>query len=118
METGEFSYAWERIEFENRQTKNVIKRQKIYDWLGFSWRLPLWDSEYIRLWTNASLEQKTKQNLYKNTFIKKDYQNIWTGIRFNESKFVSPPIFRWLIRPLAKIVVGSIWGRQYWRKIR
>ena len=110
------AYAWERIEYENRQQKNVIKRQKIYDYFGVQWRLPLWTSGYINFWNGVELQQKRSQLVYKSTFIKKDISGLWKKIPLNQDKYISPPIFRWFIRPVFKFVIGGLLGRKNWHR--
>ena len=34
---------YEFSEFKNRQTKYVITVQRVYEFFGYEWRLPLWD---------------------------------------------------------------------------
>lgn len=114
--SGDNIYIWERLEFENRQIKNVVKRQKIYDWFNLEWRLPLWHLDYINFWAEVSLDQKTDQSFYQLSLKKKDYFSVWSDMPFNEGRFVSPRIFRWFIRPVFKIVIGGIFGKNVWKK--
>ena len=116
-EQGESDNAqiWEKLEFDNRQIKNVVKRQKIYDWFDLEWRLPLWDHDYINFWAQVSLTQKRGQSLYQATLTKKNYHQIWQGIPFNEDAFVSPPFFRWVIRPFFKFLIGGLFGKKRWK---
>ena len=108
------AYAWERIEYENRQQKNVIKRQKIYDYYQLTWRLPLWSPSYINFWNCVGLEQKRSQFIYKYCFESENISGLWKKIPLNKNKFISPPIFRWIIRPVCKFIIGGLFGRTVW----
>ena len=46
---------YEYSEFIDRQSKYVISGQRAYEYYGYSWRLPLWDEEYILFWKNTPL---------------------------------------------------------------
>ena len=37
----------ELLEFYDRQSKHVISKQRVYEYFGFDWSLPLWDKDYI-----------------------------------------------------------------------
>jgi asparagine synthase (glutamine-hydrolysing) len=55
---------YEYAEFQDRQCKYVVTGQRIYEFLGHAWRLPLWDNAYLRFWEGVPLEEKVNQNLY------------------------------------------------------
>lgn len=79
---------WEWIE---RQTKWVVNGQRVYDFFGLNWMLPLWEKSFIKFWMNVPYELKLKQRLYKEYLQNYNYLNIfsipkalpipWTGIR-------------------------------------
>jgi asparagine synthase (glutamine-hydrolysing) len=59
-----FSKLYELFEFEERQSKFVVNGQRIYDYFGFDWRLPLWSDEIIRFWETIDWKTKYGQELY------------------------------------------------------
>jgi hypothetical protein len=40
--------SYEIYEFENRQSKWVIGQQKVYEFLGYTWELPLWKTSLMK----------------------------------------------------------------------
>lgn len=76
--------AYEIYEFENRQSKWVIGQQKVYDFLGYSWELPLWKTSIMKFFEkNLILKEKINQKYYKSFLISKNYHNIWKNIPIN-----------------------------------
>ncbi len=69
--------ALQKIEFEDRQAKYLMAGQRNYEYLGFEWRLPLWDKEYIRFWEKLELKFRIRQNLYKNVLKEQNWGNVW-----------------------------------------
>tara|TARA_B100000242_G_scaffold100416_1_gene69144 strand:+ start:187 stop:1764 length:1578 start_codon:yes stop_codon:yes gene_type:complete len=79
---------WEWIE---RQTKWVVNGQRVYDFFGLDWMLPLWEKSFIKFWMKVPYELKFKQKLYKEYLQNYNYLNIfsipkavpipWTGLR-------------------------------------
>ena len=56
-----FHRIYEILEFEDRQVKYVINGQRLYEFFGYEWRLPLWDSLYLNFWEKVPLEYKFDQ---------------------------------------------------------
>ena len=73
----------EFIEFENRQSKYIMNGQRTYDFLGYSWRLPLWDKDYLDFWEKLDIKYKKNQWLYKETLIEQNWGNVWQDIEIN-----------------------------------
>ena len=44
--------SYEIYEFENRQSKWVIGQQKVYEFLGYTWDLPLWKTSIMKFFEN------------------------------------------------------------------
>ncbi len=55
---------YEYSEFIDRQSKYVISGQRIYEYYGYDWRLPLWNDEYLLFWQKVPMDYKFKQKLY------------------------------------------------------
>ncbi|MBT5399499.1 asparagine synthase [bacterium] len=68
---------YESLEFYHRQTKYVVTSQRIYEFYGFEWRLPLWDSEYLTFWSRVPVVFKKKQFLYKKMLNENNWGDVW-----------------------------------------
>lgn len=103
---------YEFSEFKNRQTKYVITVQRVYEFFGYEWRLPLWDKEYLDYWENIQLKHKVNRNL----FIEVMYDLNWGGVW--HFKLPSPyitPKWIFMIRVMTKSLFAFI-GRDNWKK--
>ena len=109
------TYAiWERLEFLNRQSKYVISGQRVYDFLGLDWELPLWQDAYLDFWSKVPLSLKANQTLYKNMLHQQNWCGVWENIPVNHKK-ISPG---WIIpfRLMAKVACAPF-GRDTWHRI-
>ena len=105
--------AFEFSEFTNRQSKYVINGQRIYDYLGVDWELPLWHDRYLEFWQSVPLEHKIDQSLYKEMLHRRNWGGVWHDIPVNK-KTITPS---W-IRPLrggAKLAFAPF-GRASWHR--
>jgi asparagine synthase (glutamine-hydrolysing) len=104
---GLFEYA----EFQDRQCKYVITGQRIYEFLGHEWRLPLWDNAYLRFWERVPLEEKINQRLYARMLLNANWGGVWRDVPVNR-KTVRP---LWLVplRLAAKAAHAPL-GRARW----
>lgn len=102
-------YEW--CEFQDRQCKYVINGQRLYEFLGYRWQLPLWDRGYLDFWARAPLEAKAHQRLYRELMLKLDWGGVWHDIPIN-AKTVRPG---WLVplRLFAKALHAPL-GRRRW----
>ena len=91
---------YEYAEFQDRQCRYVVTGQRIYEFLGHEWRLPLWDNAYLRFWEGVPLKQKSGQALYARMLRNTNWGGVWQDIPVNR-KTVRPA---WLvpIRAFAK----------------
>ncbi len=103
---------YEFIEFQERQCKYVITGQRVYEFFGYAWRLPLWDGDYLDFWQSVPLEYKVNQNLYKEMLEHENWGGVWRGWRVH--RYVTP---RWtaVLRPVFKPFF-ALQPRDRWHK--
>jgi asparagine synthase (glutamine-hydrolysing) len=65
-EYTEFGYveACEIWNIKNRQSKFILGAAKAYEWAGFEWRVPLWDTEFEKVWRSLPLKYREGNRLY------------------------------------------------------
>ena len=104
---------YEYAEFQDRQCKYVISGQRIYEYLGHEWRLPLWDKAYLDFFERVPLEGKIGQRLYADTLGQENWGGVWTNLPVN-AKTIRP---HWLrpIRFAAKLALAPL-GRDAWHR--
>lgn len=104
---------YEMSEFINRQSKYVINGQRCYEWLGLSWRLPLWNRALLDFWEKAPLAAKFQQRLYREVLERDNWGGAWRDIPVNPTR-IRPG---WLVplRFLAKLVHAPL-GRARWHR--
>ncbi len=111
---GETAHGfYESLEFESRQSKYVIAGQRVYEFFGYDWRLPLWDGKYLDFWSRVPLEHKIEQNLYTDFLKSANWGGVWKD--YTPQRWVSP---NW-VRPLrfaCKLTCLPA-GRNQWHKI-
>lgn len=62
---------YESFEWQERQCKMVTHAQKIYDYFGFDWRLPLWDKDIMDFFETLPWHLKFGRKLFR------DYVRDW-----------------------------------------
>lgn len=105
---------YEFSEFANRQSKYVISGQRVYDFLGLDWELPLWDDDYLAFWAGVPLEHKARQRLYAQTLHEYNWGGVWQDLPVNRKR-VSPAWIRPL-RHAARIAAAPL-GRAGWHRL-
>jgi asparagine synthase (glutamine-hydrolysing) len=103
---------YEFLECQERQAKFVISGQRVYEFFGHAWRLPLWDKDYLDFWRVTPLSAKAHQRLYRAMLIEANWGGVWDTIPINV-KSISPAWVRPL-RALAKIACAPL-GKNAWR---
>ena len=104
---------FEYLEFMNRQTKFVIPGQRIYEFFGLEWKLPLWDDKYLEFWSKVPYDLKLNQKLYSEMLIEEDWGNVWKDLPVNKIN-ITP---KWVI-PL-RLIAKSLFvikDRELWKK--
>ena len=102
---------FEFLEFYGRQSKFVLKGQEVYDYYGYDWRLPLWDSVFIDFWQSVPLDYKYSQKLYKDVLVENNWGNVWNNIPLNK-KTINPLWIR-PVRFLSKILFSPLEKKQW-----
>jgi len=62
---AEAANAYERWDWQERQAKFIVNSVRAYEFWGYDWWLPLWDSEYIDFWSRVPLRYRFDRILYK-----------------------------------------------------
>jgi asparagine synthase (glutamine-hydrolysing) len=106
---------YEYLEFQDRQSKYVISRQRIYEFLGLEWRLPLWSRDYLDFWQQVPLPLKRGQSLYAKTLMDRNWGGVWQGDAWKFPPRVSPAWMRYAVRPVAKLLCAPF-GRDNWHR--
>ena len=79
--------SYEKFEFENRQVKWVVGQQKVYDYFGLNWSLPLWSTSIMNFFMKEThIDQRKNQSFYKEFLIKKNYGGVWKKIQLTPKK--------------------------------
>jgi asparagine synthase (glutamine-hydrolysing) len=104
---------YEYAEFQDRQCRYVVTGQRIYEFLGHEWRLPLWDNAYLRFWEGVPLAEKAGQALYARMLYNADWGGVWRHIPVNRKtvrpRFIIP--FRLLAKALHAPLGPERWHR-------
>jgi asparagine synthase (glutamine-hydrolysing) len=104
---------YEYSEFQDRQCRYVITGQRIYEFLGHDWRLPLWAKSYLDFWEGVPLAGKIGQNLYAAMLEQENWGDVWRDMPVN-AKTIKPDWIR-PIRFAAKLAHGPL-GVARWHK--
>ena len=113
---SQIAKLYEMYEYNERQAKFVVNGQRVYEWFGFEWRLPLWSDELIDFWVSIPWDKKTGQKLYK-MYLKKYNPASIFNIRLS-SENTSFLLFVRLIKKLIFIIskLRNDDAEKYYRK--
>jgi asparagine synthase (glutamine-hydrolysing) len=64
-DTESLANAIEYFNFYQRQAKFIVNSVRVYEFFGYNWRIPLWDSKLIDFFLKIPLDFRINQNLYK-----------------------------------------------------
>lgn len=105
---------YEALELADRQCKLVIGRQRVYEYLGLDWRLPLWDARYLDFWEGVPLSAKRDQRLYRDVLIEANWGSVWQGRQWWPKRQLIP---RWMRLPRAVLKAAHApLGRERWHR--
>jgi asparagine synthase (glutamine-hydrolysing) len=57
--------AIEFFDFNERQPKFIVNSVRAYEFFGYEWRIPFWDTELINFFLKVPIEYRINQELYK-----------------------------------------------------
>ena len=60
-----FANAIEYFDFKERQAKFITNSVRVYEFFGYEWRIPLWDTELIEFFLRVPIEYRINKDLYK-----------------------------------------------------
>ena len=113
VDPGRDHGVYEYVEYQDRQSKYVVNGQRVYEYFGLAWRLPLWERAYLNFWETAPLAAKKGETLYKTVLERDNWGGVWRDVPVNPAR-IRPA---W-IRPLrfaAKVLHGPH-GRERWHQ--
>lgn len=68
---------FERAEYDDRQSKYVVAGQRVYDFLGLDWRMPLWEAPVIELFRRAPLAERMGRAAFRRAMARADWGGVW-----------------------------------------
>lgn len=109
--------SFEYSELIGRQSKYVLKKQKVYEFYGHEWRLPFWEDKYLYFWKKIPLHYKLKQKLYIEMLRRNNFGNVWGDDFYINKKTIVP---KWIIpiRFICKIPFSFFGqaGKKIWKQ--
>jgi len=57
--------AIELFDFNERQAKFIVNSVRVYEFFGYEWRIPLWDTELVNFFLKVPIEHRINQELYR-----------------------------------------------------
>jgi len=112
-----FNDFYELYEYDNRQSKYVVNINRVAEFFGFGWRMPLLDKRFINFWNYVPDKFKIDQKLYVDAINAYKPGNVWGNIIPVNEKKVHPISIRYLrnIFKLFFILFGKK-SKDYWHK--
>jgi asparagine synthase (glutamine-hydrolysing) len=65
IKTNNSINIFESWECQERQSKFIINSVRVYEFWGYQWWLPLWDTEFIKLWSRIALDYRLDKKIYR-----------------------------------------------------
>jgi len=92
----------ETWEYDGRQICYVVNGQRVYEYFGYDWEMPLWEKDYVDFFEDLPLDMKYGQKLYKDYLKKYDYESLFPD--------KEPYIWRWPVPMLWVVPVAQLVG--------
>jgi asparagine synthase (glutamine-hydrolysing) len=94
--------AEEIWEYEGRQICYVANGQRIYEYFGYDWEMPLWEKDFVDFFEPLPFDMKFGQNIYKEYLRSYNYKNLFPD--------KEPYIWRWPLPMLWVIPLAQVIG--------
>ena len=105
---------YESWEWSERQPKATVNNQRLYEYFGFDWILPLWDSDLIDFWAKVPYEEKFNQSLQQDYLRQYNYRGVFDRGRAPSRAFVANYYsIVWLARSLG-LIGGRAWKDRFY----
>ncbi len=98
---NELIAAYEKWEYQERQSKYVVNGQRNYEFLGLDWSLPFWDKRIVQFWKRVPFEYKFKQRLYKYFLYQYDFRKLFSNKDYIVWQW---PGFMKIILPICRVI--------------
>lgn len=72
--------AYECWEWRERQAKLVVGGQRLYEFFGLGWELPLWDFDLMRFYQGVPLAWRDGQDLFLDYLKRYDFLSVFSSI--------------------------------------
>ena len=108
---------YESFEWRERQAKIVVHGQRCYDFFGYNWTLPLWDSEIINFFEKLPFDQKYQQAFFRAYLKSYNYKGVFRTLS------AKPENWRWfqlwivLIAQVVGILLGIEAKKHFYKKM-
>lgn len=83
-----------------RQAKYVCRAVKLYEYYGYDWFMPLWDTELIEFWETIDIKQKYNRKLFFE-FTQYKYGNLMAAAPVENEKSKKPKAVN--MNPIARV---------------
>ena len=97
---------YEHLDWSERQTKAVVNGQRLYEFFGYEWQLPLWDRRLMDVWHSMPLHLKLNQMLHLQYLRDYNYKSAFSVLRSVNQ--IWPTQFRWI--PTVGSMIGLTYG--------
>ena len=108
---------YEYLDWSERQTKSVVNGQRLYEFFGYAWQLPLWDRRLLDLWGSIPVHFKLNQMLHLRYLKDYNYRDAFSSLRSTNQ--IWPTRRRWIpaVGALIGVVGGAEQKNQYYEKM-
>jgi len=92
----------------HKVAKFVVNALRVYEWLGYAWRMPLWDSRLIEWWYRIPVHHRTESTLYHRYLFKRLFLPMRVGFTKGVTKRKFETVLcRYLPRSLVNAIVRA-----------